>query len=623
MKKLLLALTFILFAQSAWAQGNPTCPTRPFGDNSNACASTAFVQAAVIGACTSAGAFEVGTGTSSQCSNVAGSTAVLNGGPLTITASTNPLTVNGSQFTVTIPGTISVSSPVAGSLFFGQVGPTPADAGATQYTNVWSNYTGASGKGGGFLSLLADATTNGTWTPAASGLSGPTGALLRATSSVGGNVFGANSYALCLTVAATSCVSFEADTDNRINATATKIGIQIVDVAQSTGTVTAAGNIALRLSNQTGAYGFDTGILIDDAAGSGSYAVRTTGTLIKSGAATVATGIDLSALTISGNAWTSPGSTVITGAGKVGIGATPQIGSGGSTLNLEVSLNVTTPPTPAQGNIARFSGVDTGINAIELAAYGNSNNIVYNRANNTLASRTGLVANDLIGRFTWKGWTSAGAISPANTSSFSCFAAETWSGTQTGTYCTIGTTPLGGSIAIIEALRVQGSGGLSIGTTTDLGVGTVLANGAIKTLSSTASTTSTTGSGIFGGGVGVAGDIHIAGNVTFDTAIKTVVLKQGANGSVGTFICTGAGTITISNTNFATSDTVVISMAVAGGTITTPPAFKTVTGATGFTVLCGATDTSTYNYAIIKNAAWLLSPANDNEPFPWADKAFA
>lgn len=38
-----LAIIFLLFSTSAWAQ-NPTCPTRPPGDSSNACASTAFVQ---------------------------------------------------------------------------------------------------------------------------------------------------------------------------------------------------------------------------------------------------------------------------------------------------------------------------------------------------------------------------------------------------------------------------------------------------------------------------------------------------------------------------------------------------------------------------------------------------
>ena len=67
----------------------------------------------------------------------------------------------------------------------------------------------------------------------------------------------------------------------------------------------------------------------------------------------------------------------------------------------------------------------------------------------------------------------------------------------------------------------------------------------------------------------------------------------------GTFVCTNAGTITISNANELITSDVIISMNTAGGTITTPPAMKTVTSGTGFTVLCGATDTSTYNYDIL------------------------
>ncbi len=67
----------------------------------------------------------------------------------------------------------------------------------------------------------------------------------------------------------------------------------------------------------------------------------------------------------------------------------------------------------------------------------------------------------------------------------------------------------------------------------------------------------------------------------------------------GTFVCTGGGTITITNANYVATSDVIITMNTAGGTITTSPAMKTVTPATGFTVLCGATDTSTYNYSIL------------------------
>jgi len=48
MRRLLLTLALLLAPGLAWAQ-NPTCPTRPPGDSTNACASTAFVQQATNG----------------------------------------------------------------------------------------------------------------------------------------------------------------------------------------------------------------------------------------------------------------------------------------------------------------------------------------------------------------------------------------------------------------------------------------------------------------------------------------------------------------------------------------------------------------------------------------------
>lgn len=87
--------------------------------------------------------------------------------------------------------------------------------------------------------------------------------------------------------------------------------------------------------------------------------------------------------------------------------------------------------------------------------------------------------------------------------------------------------------------------------------------------------------------------IDASNNVTVSHAFNPPSARKG------TFVCTGAGTISISNTNMAATSNVIISMNAQGGTITTPPAMKTVTASTGFTVLCGATDTSTYNYAIL------------------------
>lgn len=93
------------------------------------------------------------------------------------------------------------------------------------------------------------------------------------------------------------------------------------------------------------------------------------------------------------------------------------------------------------------------------------------------------------------------------------------------------------------------------------------------------------------------------GNVTLGGTLSSTSSITGGTLNVvaarkGTFVCTGAGTITITNANELVTSDVFISLNTAGGTITTPPAMKTVTSGTGFTVLCGATDTSTYNYDI-------------------------
>lgn len=56
-----------------------------------------------------------------------------------------------------------------------------------------------------------------------------------------------------------------------------------------------------------------------------------------------------------------------------------------------------------------------------------------------------------------------------------------------------------------------------------------------------------------------------------------------------------------SNSNAITASNVVISLRVVGGAVTTPPAMNALTSGVSFTVLCGATDTSTAtdNYAIL------------------------
>lgn len=99
-----------------------------------------------------------------------------------------------------------------------------------------------------------------------------------------------------------------------------------------------------------------------------------------------------------------------------------------------------------------------------------------------------------------------------------------------------------------------------------------------------------------------------SGNVTalsfvVSTAADTLTLKRGPNGAVGTFICTSGGSIAVNNTFVAITDTIIISLNTAGGTVSNAPALNAITPATSFVAKCATSDTSTYNYAIIKNAS--------------------
>lgn len=99
------------------------------------------------------------------------------------------------------------------------------------------------------------------------------------------------------------------------------------------------------------------------------------------------------------------------------------------------------------------------------------------------------------------------------------------------------------------------------------------------------------------------GDIATPRNYTVTTAASTLILKRGANGSVGTFVCTSGGTIPVSNSNIAITDAIIISLNTVGGTISTAPSVSVITAASGFSAKCATSDTSTYNYSLVKNAA--------------------
>lgn len=79
-----------------------------------------------------------------------------------------------------------------------------------------------------------------------------------------------------------------------------------------------------------------------------------------------------------------------------------------------------------------------------------------------------------------------------------------------------------------------------------------------------------------------------------------VTLDTGSNKSKGTFVANGTSSVTVANTTVAITDNIVISLNTVGGTVGATPHVATITAGTGFTVVGAASDTSTYNYAIIR-----------------------
>ena len=66
----------------------------------------------------------------------------------------------------------------------------------------------------------------------------------------------------------------------------------------------------------------------------------------------------------------------------------------------------------------------------------------------------------------------------------------------------------------------------------------------------------------------------------------------------GTVTCTGGGTPTITNANIGANSVVEWGLKTAGGTPAIP-IMTTVTVGTSFTVTCGGSDTSVWNYVIL------------------------
>jgi hypothetical protein len=184
-------------------------------------------------------------------------------------------------------------------------------------TSAISSVKASGGTGNREAFSAAQIVSGGAPTEFSVGISGS----CEVSSGATGEVFGMNSYVQVDSGAlgTVNAISIEMDTDVRANVQI-KGAATFVDVASSTGRGTIA-DFALLVGAQSGARGYDNGLWFP-ATGeiSGVYTGLTTAAkVLHVGAMTVTSGVDMSATTITGNAFAS-NNFQVTGGGRVSIG---------------------------------------------------------------------------------------------------------------------------------------------------------------------------------------------------------------------------------------------------------------------------------------------------------------
>lgn len=177
-------------------------------------------------------------------------------------------------------------------------------------------------------------------------------------------------------------------------------------------------------------------------------------------------------------------------ANKINVLANGKIGLGAETnpqTTLVVSANVTTGLTPPVGNGIYLISADGVAVSTTIDSYGTASggpNVVGRYARNTAASPQAVQAGDQLGFYQGLGHDGS-AFNINEAAGFRVEAAETWTTSHYGSRLTFYCTP-SGTTSRAEAARVNGSGSLSVGTTTDPGAGAIVANKSITLQNATA-----------------------------------------------------------------------------------------------------------------------------------------
>ena len=289
-----------------------------------------------------------------------------------------------------------------------------------------------------------------------------------------GSIFGTNALVSTFGTAANLFAVVGSEVDVSLGAgTSAYLKTGILIVQSPTDAVQGSGfDFGIGLSSgvaPSSSLGWKVGLAFNASAG--QQPISTTGTLIgTNGAATVGSVLDTSSYTVSNYIVKANGVRIL-GTGAVSINSNNPTSVADPQTQFDINNNAAALAAPVLNSIVRLGAVDAGPAEISGDSFGSSTVLAGRRADGTNASKTGLVANDVITSIQALGWTSAGAYTTTNSAAITLRAAETWSATANGTSIFFATTP-NTTAALATAMTIQNSGGISIGVgTADPGIG--------------------------------------------------------------------------------------------------------------------------------------------------------
>lgn len=375
--------------------------------------------------------------------------------------------------------------------------------------------------------------------------------------------------------------------------------------------------------------------------GAGKLAIKT-GLLVGAGAALTSTG--------AGGALVASAFTDTTVATNISSGSLADARLSANVPLLNASTNAFTStlqsisggatlPTPATNTTIQIAhGTTSGV-VLELDAFNGNPQIFQRRANTSSTSPSAIVSNNQLGSLFFQGWNTSTYATGATIGSRST--ATTWDGSHNGAFLNFFTTSDSGTTAT-EQMRLQGSGGLSVGNAnvaTDGGTGVVVATSFTGAGTGLTGTAASLTAGTVTTNANLTGPIASSGNATSITAqtgtgttfvmqasptlttpvlgVATATSINGNAFTTGTYTLTGgAGKILTFNNSItlAGTDATTMTFPTTTATIARTDAAQTFAGTQTFAGSASISSAGAITAAATQTIAWfgrglLTSPA--------------